>query len=299
MEWPDFCIDDVMYSPRLPLDEADALIVLYDPCEELLNFGGPKLWFTIEPSWHHHFNSDSIGKKLIRSLAADERAYFANPLASCRVPHPTYNKELTRPRADASRNAAVACVNNFGGRLWFLKRHFKLRNRFILSPTVMLFGNPESWATYRHFPRVWIRRPPDNFQGKSSPGQGYFDDAYIQFLSGYTVAICLENCTEERYFTEKFVNAVRAGCIPIYHAHPTVKAQFLTGAKWVDPADFNMSPSRTIEFALAQDQAEYRRVNDLWLESGVLTETDNDKVFLKLHQIIMRRLLHSHDNFRI
>jgi hypothetical protein len=42
-------IDDILYSPRVPLDKADALLALYDPSEELLVFDGPKLWFTIEP----------------------------------------------------------------------------------------------------------------------------------------------------------------------------------------------------------------------------------------------------------
>src|SRR5437762_10412409 len=55
--WNDFRLGAILYSPRVPLQEADALLVLYDPSDELLRFTGPKLWFTIEPSWHHHFHS--------------------------------------------------------------------------------------------------------------------------------------------------------------------------------------------------------------------------------------------------
>jgi hypothetical protein len=74
-EWGDFTIDNVFYSPRLPLQDADALVVLYDPSEELLNFKGPKLWFTIEPSWHYHFRSHPVGRKLMRVLDNAEHIF--------------------------------------------------------------------------------------------------------------------------------------------------------------------------------------------------------------------------------
>jgi hypothetical protein len=160
----------------------------------------------------------------------------------------------------------------------------------ILSPLVELFGKPESWAKFRSFPRIWQQRPPSSYQGCTSPGKDHFDEDHARFLSGYKVAVCLENCVEADYFTEKFVNAARAGCIPVYHAHSTVRSRFLASAKWVDPADFGFSPKRTIEYALTQDQAEYRRINDAWLESGILAETDNRKVIPMLHKILKSRL---------
>jgi hypothetical protein len=155
---------------------------------------------------------------------------------------------------------------------------------------VTLFGNPLSWTRFRQFPKIWKTGAPTNFQGRSSPGQGYFDDEYLRFLSGYKVAVCLENCVEPHYFTEKFVNAVRAGCIPIYHAHPTVRDRFLHNAKWVEPADFGFSPRRTIEYALAQDQSEFRRANDTWLGSGMLADTDNQNMLPLLHRIIRSKI---------
>jgi hypothetical protein len=272
----------------VPLEEADALLVLYDPSDELLRFTGPKLWFTIEPSWHHHFQSHPVGKKLLRHLDPAERAFYGHPDARYRVPHPTYSGTLSRPRVPSVRRAAVAIVSNFGGRLWFLKSHIKARNRIILDRRIELFGKPEVWANFRHFPKLWIRRLPDNYMGQ--PSSGVHDDT-IRFLSGYKVAVCLENCTEAYYFTEKFVNAVRAGCVPIYHAHPTVKRSFLSGAKWIDPADFAFSPNRTIDFALNQDQTEFRSINDAWLESGILADTDDLKRLPKLHEIISGKVM--------
>ena len=288
--WNDFRLGAILYSPRVPLDEADALLVLYDPSDELLRFDGPKLWFTIEPSWHHHFHSHPVGKRLVQHLDATERAFYGHPDAAYRVPHPTYRGSLSRPRVPSVRRAAVANVTNFGGRLWFLKSHFWTRNLMILDRRVELFGKPEAWARFRHFPKLWIRRPPNNYRGQASPGADIFDDEQVRFLSAYKVAVCLENCSEAFYFTEKFVNAVRAGCVPVYHAHATVKASFLPGARWIDPADFGFSPRRTIEFALNQDQAEFRSINDAWLESGILADTDDLKVVPKLHEIISGKL---------
>jgi hypothetical protein len=286
--WNDFRIGAILYSPRVPLEEADALLVLQDPSDELLKFSGPKLWFTIEPSWHSHFHSHPVGKRLVQELDATERAFYGHPDVRYRVPHSTYTGSLSRPRAASVRRAAVAAVNNFGGRLWFLKSYFRTRNRMILDRRVELFGLPEAWAQFRHFPKLWIRRPPDNYTGRTTPG--FDNDENLRFLSAYKVAVCLENCTEPYYFTEKFVNAVRAGCIPVYHAHATVKTSVLSGAKWVDPADFGFSPSRTIDFALNQDQMAFRSTNDAWLESGMLADTDELKVVPKLHEIISGKL---------
>jgi hypothetical protein len=286
--WNDFRIGDILYSPRVTLEEADALLVLYDPSDELLKFTGPKLWFTIEPSWHSHFHSHPIGKRLVQELDATERAFYGHPDVRYRIPHYTCRGPLSRPRVASVRRAAVAAVNNFGGRLWFLKSHFRTRNRMILDRRVELFGLPEAWAQFRHFPKLWIQRPPDNYMGRTSPGFG--DDENIRFLSAYKVAVCLENCTEPFYFTEKFVNAVRAGCIPVYHAHATVKAGVLSGARWIDPADFAFSPRRTIDFALDQDQMKFRSINDAWLGSGILADTDEQKMVPQLHQIISGKL---------
>ncbi|WP_425499946.1 glycosyltransferase family 10 domain-containing protein [Fontisphaera persica] len=100
----------------------------------------------------------------------------------------------------------------------------------------------------------------------------------------------MENSCEKYYFTEKFVNAVRAGCIPIYHPHSSVRNIFLKGARWVDPKDFNYSPKKTIAFALRQDINEYRKYNDAWLRSGMLDKLDHAKVIpLWLHPIFKEK----------
>jgi hypothetical protein len=269
----DFVKDGIHYSFNIPLDQADGLIALYDPTEELLRFKGPKLWYTYEPQWHSHYCRNPVGKKLVKTLKNSEWAYYANPDVRYRVPHIVAADDLRKVRADQAdmiSQSAVATVSNFGGRLWFLNRQISLRNRIILSPLVRLYGRSTAWSNFRHFPQFWKREAPKNYMG--DVGGGHLDDNFIKFLSGYKVCVCLENSCEPYYFTEKFVNAVRAGCIPIYHAHSTVKEAFLNGAFWIDPQDFNFNPIDTIEYALSQDIQTFRDTNDAWLDSGILNK---------------------------
>ena len=269
-----FVRDGVLYSRDVRLDEADGLIALYDPSEELVRFRGPKLWYSYEPQWHSHYHKHPIGKRLVKLLGRSEWVYFANPEPRFRVPHITVPGRLTTERGPSPQPRAVGAVSNFGGRIWFLKRHIVPRTRMILCPLVDVFGRRASWAKFRAFPALWRVGPPRNYAGE--PPCDFVDEGFIPFLSAYKVCVCLENSCEPHYFTEKFVNAVRAGCIPVYHAHPTVRERFLGGACWVDPSDFGFNPQRTIEHALALDTDEFRRVNDVWLHSGILDDTTSE-----------------------
>jgi hypothetical protein len=279
----------VFYSTQIPLSDANGLLCLYSPVEEILDFHGPKLWVTIEPSWHSFWNK-GIGKKVTKFLKSDEIAYYGHPNPDYRIPHLTsYSKinpfEKLRV-TDSPTEKAVAVVSNYGGRIHFLKRHIQIRNKLILCPSVDLYGRRESWNQYRHFPLLWKVSPPSNYCGEIS--RGY--DALISLISQYKVNVCLENNFEPYYFTEKFVNSVRAGCIPIYHAHPTVKETFLKGAIWIDPSDFNFDPLKTIEFALEQNIHHYRSINDEWLDSDILKSTTVKSFYAKACQIIERKL---------
>jgi hypothetical protein len=290
--WDDYTIDDVTYSSKIPLDKADALVAFYDPTQELLEFKGPKIWYTSEPSWHYHFNRHPIGKKLKATLNETEHLFYNNKNPKYRIPHYTYRSPLTFPRVSEVRPRALACVTNFGGRAWFLNNQIKIRNKMILSPEVDLYGSIKSWSNFRDFPAIWKKGAPKNFCGPA-PGKSHHDIEFALFLSSYKVLVCLENCIEENYFTEKFVNAVRAGCIPIYHPHPSVKEKFLSGAKWVDPSDFNFSPKETIAYALSQNHSEYREINDKWIQSGVLNCTEESYKNTIIHAVLINKLLES------
>ena len=281
--------DGLFYSCSVDFEEADGLLALYDPTEELLRFKGPKLWYTYEPSWHAHYHQHPVGKRLVKTLRPSEWAYFANRDPAYRVPHITFGIDLTKTtRCENPRNAAVAAVNNCGGQFWFLKPHIWQRNWLILEPRVELFGSRSWWKTFRHFPAVWRRGAPRNYRGESN--LTHMQDAFREFLSQYKVCVCLENSCEPHYFTEKFVNAVRAGCVPIYHAHPTVAERFLKGAKWVDPGDVGFSAKRTLDCALGADLESFQTANDAWLDSGVLDPTGYQGYFSQLHAILKGKL---------
>lgn len=283
-----FTRNGIYYSTQLSIDKADAIFGLYDPMQELLDFDGPKLWFTLEPQWHSFWNK-GIGKQLLKRLKSDEIAYYAHPDPKYRIPHMTTLDSFTYVRNNTPRSkTAVAVVSNYGGRLYFLKRFIKLRNQFILSPLVELYGKSDSWNKFRHFPKLWKVRVPMNYHGDLPNA---FQESHLKFISTYKVCICIENSCEPYYFTEKFVNAVRSGCIPIYHAHPTVRNYFLKNALWVDPSDFNFNVEKTINYALEQDINKYQTTNDAWLDSSeTLAMTTPDAFWEQICMIFEEKL---------
>lgn len=109
-------------------------------------------------------------------------------------------------------------------------------------------------------------------------------------MAKYEVAVCLENLTEPYYITEKFYAAVQAGCIPIYHAHQTVKAGILAGAAWVDPVDFDFDVEATLAFALKENRRDYASRNFEWLQTRKAHSAGLSQVFSKLGKILTGNL---------
>ena len=106
-------------------------------------------------------------------------------------------------------------------------------------------------------------------------------------MAQYKVAVCLENMNEPHYFTEKFVEAVCAGCIPVYRADPSVAVGVLKGARWVDPASYGNDPERTLRAALQADATQFREANRRWLCSALLAETHHGAVFRRLAELLV------------
>jgi hypothetical protein len=93
------------------------------------------------------------------------------------------------------------------------------------------------------------------------------------------------------YFSEKFVNAARAGCVPVYHAHPTVREGFLKGARWIDPADFKFDVSETISAALNCDSQVLRETNWQWLRSDQVEATEGYGIWTRIVELIVSRIM--------
>ncbi|HTR40448.1 MAG TPA: glycosyltransferase family 10, partial [Pseudomonadales bacterium] len=169
-------------------------------------------------------------------------------------------------------------------------KNYVFRNTIITCPLVDLYGDEKNWSQYSRFPYIWKKGPPANLRESKAPGINYHDPLFQHFLSGYKVYVCLENSYEPFWFTEKMVNAARAGCIPVYHAHPTVASKFLKGACWVDPKDFSFDARKTIEYALAQDINKFRSLNDSWLDSGILDNTTQDRVSERVCDLMVGKI---------
>jgi hypothetical protein len=293
----------IQFSPKIRLEGADGLFVWGAMVPEFLTYRGPKAWFMDEPRtqsmWH-----TGLCKQALRTVAPREFLHHSNLDARYRFPCVTHYGEPTCADPPHRKDAAVAVVNNFGGRLWWvrdfvvgaatrfsigpwLRYGARLRNKFILHPAVELFGLPEYWDRYRKWP--WSKpTPPANYRGPF--GTNWFEDRHVAALSQYKIAVCLENASLPYYFTEKLVNAARAGCVPIYHAHPTVREMFLQGARWIDPADFAFNPSATLAAANRCDATRIRQQNWKWLQSDAVKATQGGRVWSRIADHFVERI---------
>lgn len=285
----------VEFNHSIPLDQADGLLSFYGASPELLHFQGPKAWYTDEPLSLSHFRT-RLARTLLRSLAPSEWLHHTNPDPFYRVPSPTHGGKLTLSRPATRLDKAVAVVSNFGGRAWWLFKGPRLRNRFILQPEVDLYGDADGWGRFRRWP--WSKGAcPANYQGPVDCQ--LWEDSQVSFLSTYKVAVCLENTIDQpNYFTEKFVNAARAGCVPVFYAHPTIRSSMLQGARWIDPADHGFDPGRAINAALAADSRSFQEANDAWLQTSKVADTHRDKVWERI-ALIMRSKLESQDRLQV
>jgi hypothetical protein len=199
------------------------------------------------------------------------------------VPHITHFEPLEVDMRLDRKSRAVAVVSNYGGAPWSRHPGQKYRNRFATNGRVDLYGR-RSWKDYRShlFSRASF---PSNYVGEI-PGDWPAGDKR-QLLAGYSVAVALENMNEPYYFTEKMVEAARAGCIPIYHPDPESKATVLRGAFWIDPADYTNDPESTISAAIGHDQAEVQEKNAAWFRNNaLLSESSVYKVYSRIGDIL-------------
>ena len=281
--------DEVVFDPDIPEREADGLLCWGHGTDELVRFAGQKGWYYPEPRRFslrraHHF------RDILRHLRPDEFLHFSNPVREFAYPVATHYDARPAGLDADRRDEIVAIVSNFGGRLWWLNEGARRRNAFLLYPEVSLFGSPDSWARFRQAP--WSRpEAPPSFQGPwGEPGLDWYMEDHVRALARYRFNLCLENSSEPHYFTEKFVNACRAGCVPIYHAHPTVRDGILRGASWIDPADYGFDPGRTFAAARAADTSSIVATNLSWLKSATVHETNGFRIWTRIADHFASRL---------
>jgi hypothetical protein len=283
-EWmPPWADAEVSFRTDLADADADALYCDYTPTEEFLGYPGTKAWTLGEATSHGRFRLKRF-KRFLRLLKSSQVLSHCHPDPRYRVPIMTHWGETRHMNVNPKRlEKAVAIVSNAGGSKWWLKAGVRRRNAFVTHPRVDLYGRRQGWARYRRWP--WSRAaPPANWRGEVP---GFFGgEDWLNALSRYKAMVCFENTQEAYYFTEKFVGAVHAGCIPIYCAHPTVRETFLQGARWVDPQQFGFHVERTLEYALAQPLAEYQEANARWLQGEAVHATHLEAVLKRIGLIL-------------
>lgn len=112
-------------------------------------------------------------------------------------------------------------------------------------------------------------------------------DEKRRLMSRYKVCVCLENMNKSGYFTEKFLEAMVAGCIPVYRASADNRDTVLQGAVWFDPGDSRWPAEQAVQAALDEDLVICQSRNLAWLSmSRDLAATHASAVFGRLSAIL-------------
>jgi hypothetical protein len=287
--WPaeDIRSEEFLLSTGILLGEADALFSEWEPAWELIHFKKPKVWYCCEPrdSWKY---GEEKWKAVTSTLLEDEKLNHWHPIPACRVPHITHVGPIQANTTGQRKEAACTIVSNSGRKQNSVASDaMRLRTAFCTFKGVDLYGRADEW---RHCKSHFWSSPglPANYKGELAGAD--WVEAKIRLMSGYKVAVCLENSHEPHYFTDKFLAAVRAGCIPVYQAHDTVRQSILNGAKWVDPANFGFDPAATLKAALSEPIESYWEANAAWAQNPIVKSTEREHVLRHIATLLSRRI---------
>jgi len=277
--------DDILTTEKRDR-KYDAMICWWEFTEEFLHFRGPKLFYCCEPSFYFRGwrSSKRELKRRLQSLRADEFAWHFHENEQMRVEHETSAfSDHTLPMGDHAIKNAATVLGNLG-RPFFRNKGRQKRLKFIIESGCHIYGPNKNWESFQL--NLFSKKGfPVAYQGECSHPQK------ISTLSRYHACICFENSSEPEYFTEKFPDAVRAGCIPIYHPHPVVKEKFLAGAVWVDPMDYGLDARETLKAALSMDRVKIAKQNLEWINSNrFLQRTKVEKIYEKLVGILNKKI---------
>lgn len=278
--------DNARFSTAMSARDADALLCEWAPHNEMLTFDGPSAWYTAEARTNPRIGvlAHADQRRFLGLLRPEQMLHHAHEDPRFRVPHMTHGTAEPTDREGSRVPAAATVVSNYGGPIRNRGPEVRLRNAFVTARGVHLYGRRSKWKHFRPHAWSWPREPASY--------RGEVDDVCpdkIDLLAEYHVAICMENTCEPWYFSEKLVDGVRAGCVPIYHAHPTVRDGVLRGARWVDPADHGLDVDRTIAHALSMDREEIARTNFAWLESEGVRATSQERVWSKIADAVQHQ----------
>jgi hypothetical protein len=277
--------DDILTTE--PRDgKFDAMICWWEFTDEFLAFEGPKLFYCCEPSFYFRgWRSSKIElRRRLHSLRADEFAWHFHENSQMCVEHETSAfSDQNLPMGNHAIQNAATVLGNLGRPILRNKGRQKRLN-FIIESGCHIYGPNKNWGAFQL--NLFSKKgSPSGYQGECTHTQK------ISILSKYHACICFENSCEPEYFTEKFPDAVRAGCVPIYHPHPVVKEKFLTGAVWVDPMDYGLDARATMRAAMAMNRQLVAAQNLKWLrENPHLRLTKVENIYVKMVDILKKKI---------
>lgn len=274
--------ETAVFSVDIPTEKADALLCEWAPHPELFTFQRRKAWYCCEPQCQFRGLGGGAWPGIKARLGPHEFLWHGHPDEHYRVPHITHFEPLVMNTREDRLDKAIAIVSNHGGSPWRRHPDITFRNKLITDPRVDLYGR-SGWNRYKVH---WYSRAkaPANYRGEISGD--WPADEKRELMSRYKVAICLENMNEPHYFTEKFVEAVVAGCIPVYRSDRTVRNDVLQGAFWIDPEDFQSNAALSLLAAMEALPVEVCAANRKWLEMSSVSQTSAEAVFRRLSNLL-------------
>ncbi len=188
----------------LPGNNSDYLVAQEFLTDEFLTDSRPKVFFSREPTAHHDERTRNYLKlnelaSCILSFGEEDinRRMFYVALPGNR----TRSISKLRHTLNSGRPRLCCMVNRYheSDRMPLLQE----RIRFIraMGKDIDIYGRTTSGEE-----NGWLHYP--NFRGPSGNK--------LKTLAGYTFNLCFENCDEDGYITEKIVQALIAGCVPLY-----------------------------------------------------------------------------------
>lgn len=209
----------------LPGSHFDYLVAQQFLDEAFIAEQRPKVFFSREPVAHHD-------ERTREYLARTEMAPFILSFGEERIERRMFyvalpqdrSRVIHKLRSDLNRQRPGLCciVNRYkeNARLNLLQE----RIHFVraMGQDIDIYGRAAAPDA-----NGWLDYP--NYRGPSANK--------LKTLAGYTFNLCFENCEEDGYITEKIIQALLAGCVPLYRGGGRFLEQTIPAACFINCKD--------------------------------------------------------------
>lgn len=226
---------------RIPRDRPAMLVGQNFLDDEFLTFDGPKVFSTWEAM--PHMTPRTV--EIIESGAVDDYYFsFGDPDADERMCYPALHVDRhavaadLAARSDERRPRPVCMMNRVVDRRAGTLHGARLDVVAALDAEIDLFGRPgrDDGRTWDH-PR-YMGAPVDK----------------RRTLLSYTFNVCFENSDHPGYVTEKLIDAIVAGCVPLYRGGGGLVGDVVPPRCFVDCAVLDPAEVATIVRTMPHDE---------------------------------------------